>query len=292
MKLNDEILRDITEKLNGKEISAAKALGPVAKMTSSSTTSGFSTKGLPGYFCGKRDADTVVVNLNPGIDAGLADCMWEINTLKFDSSTPQTFINDLLRESRDYGINDAGRYDEFDIKQAAFFTPWKNSGIGLPANTDWRNRCACLKAKQAVLCNKLQLELVPYASSKFAINKKNIALFHPFVDTLLDEVFSKKREYVVFASALFEDIFKSYNDLVHPDTFKLLSKPKKYTAVPLKPGGKLKGSCKVISIEFQGKKQKALIAYTFPSQALGHAFSLMQKYGQFCYDEYVKIAIP
>ena len=291
MKLNDVILRDITERLNGKEISAAKALGPVAKMASNSTTPGFSTKGLPGYLCGKRDADTVVVNLNPGIDAGLADCMWVTNTLKFDSSTPQTFINDLLRESRDYGINDAGRYDEFDIKQAAFFTPWKNSGIGLPANTDWGNKCACLKAKKAVLCNKLQLELVPYASSKFAINKNSIVLFHPFVDTLLDEIFSKKREYVVFASALFEDIFKSYNKK-HPGTFVFLSKSRTYSKAPLKSGGIIKGSCKLISIEFQGKKQKALIAYTFPSQALGHAFSLMQKYGQFCYDEYVKTATP
>ena len=51
MKIDIRILQDITERLSGKEISAAKALAPVAKMRKSDATQGFSTKGIPGYFC-------------------------------------------------------------------------------------------------------------------------------------------------------------------------------------------------------------------------------------------------
>ena len=68
-----------------------------------------------------------------------------------------------------YGLTQNGKADPFDVKQAAFLTPWDGSGIGLVSDPDWSSEQYCLEAKTKVICNKLQLELVPYASAKFAI---------------------------------------------------------------------------------------------------------------------------
>ena len=276
MIIDERILRDITERLSGKEISAAKALAPVAKMRKSGTTPGFSTKGIPGYFCGDRDAKTVVVNLNPGIDAALADCQWSIRKANYNLSSPQAFINDLYEEYKNFGLRDAARFDEFDVKQAAFLIPWKDSGIDLPPQIDNKDKCTCLLAKKNALCQKLQLELVPYASSKFDINKTEIALFKDYIDTLLDEIFAKERKYVIFNSALFVDLFKYYNEAKKAEIFELC---KEHSDILLNR----KGKCRVVYIHFNDRIQKALIAHTFPSQSLCWAFGLMQKYGEFCY---------
>lgn len=276
MRIDERILRDITERLRGKDISAAKALAPTVKMRKSDATQGFSTKGIPGYFCGDRNAKTVVVNLNPGMDAALADCLWDIKKENYNQSSPQAFINDLYEEYKNFGLRDAARFDEFDIKQAAFLIPWKDSGIELPQEIDNRDKCTCLLAKKNVLCQKLQLELVPYASSKFDINKKEIALFKDYIDTLLEEIFDKERKYVIFNSALFVDLFKYYNDAEKTEVFEL---GKERSEILLNR----KGKCRVVYIHFNDRIQKALIAHTFPSQSLCRAFGLMKKYGEFCY---------
>ena len=290
-KLDDVIRIDIHELLECGKISSAGALKPVMKQCAN-ISEGFSAKGLPQYFTGGRKGQTVMVNLNPGMDAKKADQQWDDMKQSFSTYSADEFIEYLLDRHTNFGLYDIDknnpgklRYDEFDVKQAAFLTPWKNSGIDLPENPDWSDRDACIDAKTKAICNKCQLELVPYASSKFAINPKEIHLFRPHVDVLLDEIFSQPREYVIFASAIFEKIFKDYNK-EYPGTFDL-SRPVVYGDV-LKEGGSLRGKCKVITMTYEGKTQKAMIAHTFPSQALCRAFALMQKYGQFCYLEYIK----
>jgi hypothetical protein len=278
MKIDERVLRDITERLSGKEITAAKALAPAAKMRKLDATQGFSAKGIPGYFCGDRNAKTVVVNLNPGMDAALADCLWDIRKDNYNQTSPQAFINDLYEEYKNFGLRDAARYDEFDIKQAAFLIPWKDSGITLPQEIDNKDKCTCLLAKKNVLCQKLQLELVPYASSRFDIvkNDENRKLFVPYIDTLLDEIFAKERKYVIFNSAIFVDLFKYYNDAEKTEVFKLGEDCSEILQ-------NRKGKCRVVYIHFNDRIQKALIAHTFPSQSLCRAFGLMRKYGEFCY---------
>ena len=282
MRIDERILQDITERLSGKEISAAKALAPVAKMRKSDATQGFSTKGIPGYFCGDRNAKTVVVNLNPGMDAALADCLWDTKKENYNQSSPQAFINDLYEEYKNFGFRDAARYDEFDIKQAAFLTPWEGSGIDLPPKPDWNDKCSCLLAKKNVLYQKLQLELIPYASAKFEFDKmdSNMSLLVPYIETLLEEIFAKERKYVIFNSALFVDLFKYYNDAEKIEVFKLGEEHSDILQ-------NRKGKCRVIYIHFNDRIQKALIAHTFPSQSLCRAFKLMQKYGDFCYREWL-----
>lgn len=290
MTLYERIRIDVEERLRGEEISAAKALAPVvAKMKSSAASSGFSTKGLPGYFCGDRNAKTIVVNLNPGMDAKIADDLWPEKTKDFDHTSAGAFVQDILTHSKNFGFEDSDRFDEFDVKQAAFLTPWKDCGIDLPQNPDWNDReDTCKKAKKNVLYQKLQLELIPYASAKFEItkDKEGKKLFLPYIDTLLKEIFTKERKYVIFASAIFEDLFKLYNKSNNSMTFVIPREDKK---VELKKGGK-KARFKVIEINYMGNTQKALIAHTFPSQMLSWAFDLMQKYGKACYDEFIKFS--
>ena len=287
MTLDDRIRKDVEERLNGKDISAAIALAPVARMKSPNATSGFSTKGLPGYFCGDRNSKTIVVNLNPGMDAKMADNLWSEQTKDFDHTSVDAFIKVLLTHSENFGHEDADRFDEFDVKQAAFLTPWKDSGIDLPQDPDWNDReDTCKIAKKNVLYLKLQLELIPYASAKFEIvkDKEKRNLFLPYIDTLLEEIFSKPRLYVIFASAIFEDLFKLYNKSNSSLTFVIPREDKK---VQLKKGGR-NARFKVIEIHYKENTQKALIAHTFPSRGLNWAFDLMQKYGKACYDEFIK----
>jgi hypothetical protein len=294
MTLDQRMDTDMEERLAGKPISGAVNLAPVMQVKNSKAANEFSTQGLPGYFCGDRGADTVVVNLNPGIDADEANKSWDEDTQSFNKSSVQSFINDLKAHSENYGRIDKDRYDSFDIKQAAFFYDWKDSGLNLPSmpQAGWDDKGFCLEAKSLVLLNKLQLELVPYASAKFAINKGKKGLFFPYVDTLLDEIFKKERKYVVFASAIFEDIFKAYNKDYKADTFDGVDDP------AIKPGYyfkkkdgtdmKFKLRCKVITINYGGRKQKALIAHSLPSQPLANAFGIHQQYGAFCYQEFIK----
>lgn len=298
MTLDQRIEFDINERLRGKPLSEASKLSAVIKkMNSDESAKGFSTLGLPGYYCGDREAKTVIVNLNPGMDAQLADCMWGCKTLTFNHSSLDKFINDFHSYSKNYGYVDRGRYDSFDVKQAAFFYDWKYNGIGIPVKpyAGWGNKNFCLEAKEAVLMNKLQLELIPYASAKFTIDKSKIKLFFPYVETLVHEIFKEKRTYIVFASALFEDIFMAYND---DDIFNLCSfdlKSNEESCNLTKKDGKPMSKplkCKQITLHYnddgEERTAKALIAHSFPSQSIGRAFDIMQQYGAFCYNEYIK----
>ena len=281
MSLNTQMRDDLLERLNGKEIPAAVEISKAIK-------DGVSTLGLPSYFFGDRDAETVVVNLNPGEDSKLCDEAWCERTKGFGASVAD-FIRDYLHRQRTYGdkygVTKSGKADSFDVKQAAFLTPWENSGIGLEPDPNWDDESYRMEAKTKVINNKLQLELVPYASSKFDFYKRDIKYFRPFVDILLDEIFSKERTYVIFQSAKFEVIFKDYNE-AKPGTFEFLDVVE--TDGALKEDGKLKGRCRVVKINHSGKCSKALIAHTFPNQALSKAYSLMQKYGEECYKHYIK----
>lgn len=49
-------------------------------------------------------------------------------------------------------------------------------------------------------------------------------------------------------------------------------------------GSKLSVSCSVIRINYGNKSIKAIIANTFPNQALPNAYDLMAAYGKFCYN--------
>lgn len=289
IKLDERIKKDLSERLDGKEISQAVNLKPLGV---------FSTKGMPCYYTGKRDAQTVFVHLNPGYDADLANKKWDFETKHFDKTSIQGFINDYKDNRNNFGRNDRMRFDQFDVKQAAFLYNWPESRIDFPKDKviDWKDNTekelSWLDAKEQVLMDKLQLELVPYASNQFKINNQNKDLLLPFVDTILDEIFRIDRTYIIFGSNLFEGLFEQYNKEITPDTFTDLTEKH---SIPLNGLKKKDGSVwtaplylKVIKIHYQKKIKIALIASTFPKQGLNNSFEIIRAYGERCYNELKK----
>ena len=291
MKLDERVKKDLSELYNGGntpgEIQCAVELEGLIAAKPGQTS--FATKALPGYYAGNRKADTVLVMLNPGMSVCEANCrlMYDIERYSMKDAND---IENYHQCCANYGYIDKSRLDNFDLKQAFFLHNWEQTGIELPIDlrstmTRKSDMGTLLKAKEAVLTQKLQLELVPYASSSFNnINKSKIKLLIPFVETLFDEIFAHERKYVIFCSHIFVEVFKEYNK-EHYEAIKCLDED------PVK-GKLLKnkniiGSCKIVYISYNNKSIKALIANTFTHQALPNAYHLMEKYGDFCYQQYL-----
>jgi hypothetical protein len=140
-----------------------------------------------------------------------------------------------------------------------------------------------LEEKRKVLMNKQQLELVPYASRNFnEFNSDEIAKVFPYVDTLLEEIFSVDRKYVIFCSAIFEEVFKAYN--VHNKQQNRNINVKSIHYNTQLPGLSKKVSCCILDINYYGQNKKAVIANTFPRRDITYAYDAMAAYGKFCYD--------
>lgn len=260
---------------------------------------------IPNYSWGARDADTVIVHLNPGGDPDnyaskrrftLERIYWKDNL--------QGFIKYVDTFSKNFGKIDYNHLGAFDLKQAAFLEPWKNSGIqkvnGLQFNNihdknkseEDKDIKLLKEAKRNVLMQKLQLELLPYPSKSFTgVKKNNVELLFPYLESVLEEIFTKKRKYVIFASRVFDTILRRYkDDKVYNQfeitlcaelvpNYKLLKKDRNLSEI--------KFSCTPVEIKYGNKKQKAIIANTFPNRGLATAYGLMNQYGKLCYDVFV-----
>lgn len=277
----------------------------------------FATRALPVYGWGKRDAKTVMVMLNPGngVENANMELLYELKKrnmskmlkkLSCGNACPQVGLtnNDLtsdIKHYNDFNVNygdwDRWRMDNFDLKQAFFLRHWKNCGVGLDENNltyiieKQSSKNAEEKAevhkrqleeKRKVLMEKRQLELVPYASRSFSsINNKKISKIFPYVETLFHEIFSYDREFVIFCSRKFKEVFQAYSgNNNYPGTIDFIDYEEKDNF----KGSKLTVSCSVIQINYNNKSIKAIIANTFPNQALPNAYGLMAAYGKFCYD--------
>lgn len=277
----------------------------------------FATRALPVYGWGKRDAKTVMVMLNPGngVENANRELLYELKKrnmskmfrkLSCGNACPQVGLNNNnltgdIKHYNDFNANygdwDRWRMDNFDLKQAFFLRHWKKCGVGLDENNlkyILDNKSSTkkgvkaevhkrqLEEKRKVLLGKRQLELVPYASRSFSsINKKKISEIFPYVETLFHEIFSYDREFVIFCSRKFEEVFQAYSgDKKYPGTIDFIHYEEKNNF----KGSKLSVSCSVIDINYGGKSIKAIIANTFPNQALPNAYDLMAAYGEFCYN--------
>lgn len=246
-------------------------------------TDKFASKSLPMYFTGKYDAKTVFVMLNPG--GSEHDCYSFEKNEKFKYNDLNQLIENYMHYHINYGDIDCDRMDNFDLKQAAFLFDFKNSGIEIP--DFYIDEKLKHKAKQNVLMDKLQMELLPYKSREFTkifdspqLASKNIKYFTEDVERLLDVIIESERKYIIFAAKQFENLFRAYKT----ETKKEISFGDKQF-VKLE-NLKMRVSCLSISIQHKGKSINALIACTFPRQDLPNAFDRMREYGRFCYDNY------
>lgn len=261
---------------------------------------GVSSRAIPGYFAGDRYAKTVIVMLNPGIDAQKAvyDSIPKLAVYRFLGL--QAFVNNLLDGSTNGGFYIGSVLDHFDLKTAAFLSAWPDTGIDFPNvfpnslpdvkkakigdKEKVKEQATSIKieANRNCLLQKLQLELLPYPSSGFGgVNVGNVHLLMPFIDTVLDEIFRIKRDYVIFASGVFEFIFNHYKGNYR---ICINSKNDKQS----KQLKNKKGYCLPFIISNGKNKFKAIIAHSFSNQAYSKALNLMHQYGNFCYGEFQK----
>lgn len=123
MILDDRIKKDLSELYNGGNttgiIQGAIELDGLVASKPGQTS--FATKALPGYYTGKRDAKTVMVMLNPGMDVDEANNSLNCDILK-RSMKDAGDIAAYHKWSINYGHEDKLRQDNFDLKQA-FFSP-------------------------------------------------------------------------------------------------------------------------------------------------------------------------
>lgn len=270
-----------------------------------------STHGLPGFFAGKRDADTVMLMLNPGQDVALANnpmITYEriMRGKKIGKGININSLDDFISTYREssiyYGEIDEDRADNFDLKQAAFLKHWEKCGVDFAgfldddykklgtskedvAKKDKINK----EAKRNVLMQKLSMDLIPYASRKFeGVNSKQMQLLFPYLETLFHEIFRTKRKYVIFCSAFYNKLFKQYNKWENNkwEIKELVDEP-----IPSDEVFENRSAfCTPITIRQidNGEQQNAIIAHTFPNQSLPNAYERMEEYGRFCFDEWKK----
>ena len=289
MTLEERIKRELTELRSGHgEISDAKhlsALMEADRIAREANQFRFSTRGNPSYFFGNPEAKTVLIMLNPCGDwkksdhDGIDDKRRRLQlSLKQDIAS---YINHCIS----YGKDNYPNTGSFDLKQAAFLKPWKGSGVKLPCGFPETNSGSVKEdAVKSVLLDKLQLELIPYCSSRFdtAFFRKagcvrRLKPIVPFLETVLDEIGKKKRKYVVFCSNVFETLFEAYS--------KHRSSPR-ISLEQTRQERRRSWHCRVVWIRYRNHEQKALIAHTFPSYSFAGGGKNMAEYGKFCFDAF------
>ena len=269
MTLDQRIEKDLTELYEGKEITCAKELKSVLEV---------SAKGLPQHFVGDRNAKTVFVQLNPGKNVKKADEDFKKVTADYDRTNAASFIKSYINEKTNFGNIDTERRgrDSFDEKQAAFLKHFEDSGIDIPASfPEEKTKVLCLQAKQNVLMQKCQLELLPYCSQKFYVSRQKANALIPYVETLLDEIFRVERKYVIFGGGIFADLFKKMQsenikiEFLKEDEIKPVKNPLK---------------AHLVKITKDGKSVNAVIVRSFARQDIGHAYDVMAEYGKLCFE--------
>ena len=299
---------DFVEQYKQFELSGAEELSKLFDSKAGKPNEVISTHGMPGFFAGDRDADTVMLMLNPGQDVALANnpmiTYERIMRVKkigkgININTLDDFVYTYKEDSKNYGEIDKDRADNFDLKQAAFLKHWEKCGVDFAgfldddykklgtskedvAKKDKINK----EAKRNVLMQKLSMDLIPYASRKFeGVNSKQTQLLFPYLETLFHEIFRTKRKYVIFCSAFYNKLFKQYNKW---ENNKWEIKEHVDEPIPSDEVFENKSAfCTPITIRQidNGKQQNAIIAHTFPNQSLPNAYERMEEYGRFCFDE-------
>ena len=242
----------------------------------------FQANAFPMHFTGNPKAKTILVMLNPGSHEPEYDFA-KLDKHKYRNS--EKFIEEYTNDRINFGEKDKARHDNFDLKQAAFLYSFDDTDLQIPREF-WKSPELKLEAKRNVLMNKYQLELIPYISRSFGglLDNKgqarsNFQAFEPFLTSILDEIFSEERRYVVFCSRQFSNLFTAASEnSLWKNTFV------SYSPKGIKEG-KLTLNCSKVNINYKGKSLSAIIAHSFASQALPNAYEKMIHYGNYCFNE-------
>ena len=242
------------------DIDQLLATGRIQRAIELSSITGeyFSSTHFPLYFTGTLDSEIVLIHLNPQ----------ENQMAKFTFNSFEQYISYCSNFGElTYGkAKETGYRSPFDENQIYFLRPF--GVIKFVEEKTERDKYINL---EKVCSEKLQLELIPYASREFKSNVLTSEAIRPHVDRLISVISAFPRKYVLFCGQVFSQIFRQYL-VKKPDAFYLI-----------KGDGTLtKSKYKFCFINISGVK--AGIAQSYAMQSLkGH---LMAQYGQQCKELY------
>lgn len=251
------VMKSDFEEFNlNREISRAKALSDITGMHVNHNE-------YPAYFFGDPKANFVLVHLNPKQQDNLSD--------KYKGNLKFKKFDDYFNFHKYYGKVHYGEHSDqtlkspFDLKQIRFIKPFNIIEFD-GSDSKYLNL-------EKVMDNKLQLELIPFGSSKFETTLIKGDVLKSYTETLLDTIISQDRDYIIFCGKVFETVLKDY----------IISKKDHQFKLPKVDGSiaKNNSSFSKIVIDFNGRKITAGIAKSFAQQGLN-----MSEYGKKCYQLY------
>lgn len=243
---------DIEEFHLSRKISRAKELSELTGMHVNHNE-------YPSYFFGDPQAKFVLIHLNPKQQDNKSD--------KYEGNLKFASFDEYFKFHRYYGKIHYGEHSDktlkspFDLKQIRFIKPFNVIEFD-----DTDSKYVNL---EKVMDNKLQLELLPFGSSKFETSLIKDDALKSYIEILLDTITSQERGYVIFCGKVFETVLKNYIVSKKDYEFKL---PKVDGSI-----AKNNSSFSKIIINFNGNEISAGIAKSFAQQGLN-----MSEYGKKC----------
>jgi hypothetical protein len=253
-RLLDEAQADVSEVLAHRPVSRAVAFSETIGIR-------FESKQFPMYFTGAFDAPIVLVHLNPKLSTRMEDQGF---------TTFEEYIDGHRRFGQLHWENDATYRSAFDRKQVRFLRPF--GVIDFLDDTDPpRSRINPARA----IDQKLQLELIPYATPDFPTSRFTVRDLSPHFRRVLDVITAYPRQYVLFCGAVFEKLLEQSGYEMEWDhhAFRL----------PLVAGGMSKSPYHFsnVSINYGGGRVRAGVARSFAIPGIP-----MSHYGERCHQFY------
>jgi hypothetical protein len=252
--LLNEARVDVTEILQHLPVSRAQALSQRTRIS-------FETKQFPMYFTGAFEAPLVLVHLNPKLSARLDDQGY---------STFDEYVDGHRRFGHLHWGEDPTYRSAFDRKQVRFLRPF--GVIDFLDDSDPRqDRTNPARA----IDQKLQLELVPYATPDFPTSRFSVEDLSPHFRRVLDAIAGYDRKYVLFCGAVFEKLLKQSDYELEWDHHDF--------HLPLVNRGLSKNLYRFsnVLIDYQGGTVRAGVARSFAIQGIPMDF-----YGERCHQLY------
>jgi len=251
--LLDEARSDVLERLAGRAVSRATAL-------SKATGLDFAEYSFPMYFTGDFASKLVLVHLNPKLSERLS----EVTYPDFDA-----YYDTHRRFGYHHWELDPKYRSAFDHKQVRFLRPFNTVDFvhdSVPGHT----RVNLVRA----LDNKLQIELIPYASSAFSHRDFTSETLAPHFERVLGVIAAYPRDYVIFCGVVFDRLLSLGNLLMAREDHRFHLPTTKGISV-----GEYRFSN--VTLRYRGSTIHAGVAQSFATQGLP-----MPAYGAKCHELY------
>ena len=252
-QLLDEARTDADDRFAGRAVRRATTLSQETGLT-------LAEYSFPMYFTGDFESKLVLVHLNPK----LSDRLSEVTYPDFDS-----YFDAHRRFGYHHWELDPKYKSAFDHKQVRFLRPFNVIDF-VPDTVSGHARMNPMRA----LDNKLQLELIPYASSTFSDRDFTSETLAPHFERVLGVIAAFPRDYVIFCGVVFDRLLSLGDLVVARDDHRFHLPTAKGISVS-------EYRFSNVTFRYRGSAIQAGIAQSFATQGLP-----MPAYGAKCHEPY------